>query len=69
MLRRCMTCGAYLSRYNDEDLCFPCQKKKKQYIEDRLARFQHHVIQNNHLSPFIGINRSAKIVVKIKGQA
>lgn len=49
MLRKCNICGAHLSRYNDDDLCFPCQKKKQEDINDRLIlSSKRHLILNTY---------------------
>ena len=49
MLRRCYICGAYLSRYNDDDSCFPCQKKKQEAIDDRLfLRAKRYAVLNTY---------------------
>ncbi len=37
MLRRCQVCGALLSSYNSEKLCFPCLKIRKEKLESEYA--------------------------------
>jgi hypothetical protein len=36
MSRRCQSCGAVLSSYNNTQLCFPCLQRKKEFIESKL---------------------------------
>ncbi len=35
MLRKCKTCGANLSSYNHQGVCFPCQEKEKERLDER----------------------------------
>ncbi len=37
MSHKCSECGAILSSYNTGSLCFPCQKKRKDSIVERIA--------------------------------
>ncbi|MBN1189032.1 MAG: hypothetical protein JXA46_04705 [Dehalococcoidales bacterium] len=37
MANRCSECGAILSSYNTGQVCFPCQKKRKDSIVDRIV--------------------------------
>ena len=46
MTRICKNCGTHLSRYNNDELCFPCQKKKEE-----LARISPYMIRNTRLNP------------------
>ena len=38
MVRKCHICGAVLSRYNDDNLCYPCQKTKNMKLGFESAR-------------------------------
>jgi hypothetical protein len=37
MSQKCNECGAILSSYNTSQVCFPCQKKRKDNIVERIA--------------------------------
>jgi hypothetical protein len=37
MSQKCSQCGAILSSYNTGQVCFPCQKKRKDTIVERIA--------------------------------
>jgi hypothetical protein len=36
MLQKCSQCGAILSSYNSSQVCYPCQKKRKDTIVERI---------------------------------
>jgi hypothetical protein len=37
MSQKCSQCGAILSSYNTGEVCFPCQKKRKDVIVEKLT--------------------------------
>jgi hypothetical protein len=37
MSQKCRECGAQLSSYNSGEICFPCQKKRKEKVQDELS--------------------------------
>ena len=62
MTRICKNCGTHLSRYNNDELCFPCQKKKEE-----LARISPYMIRNTRLNPIARVNVSLNVVQRMKG--
>lgn len=44
--RKCKVCGACLSRYNPGLLCWPCQEKKKELLEEQIGDTPHYTVDN-----------------------
>jgi len=45
-MRKCKSCGAKLSLYNRALLCWPCQEKKKEQLEETIGDTLHYTVEN-----------------------
>jgi len=46
MARTCKDCGANLSSYNQGLLCWPCQKKKKELLQEQIGDTPNYTVDN-----------------------
>jgi len=46
MTQKCKNCGAVLSSYNPGPLCWPCQEKRKEQLEEKIGDTPHYTVEN-----------------------
>lgn len=46
MAQKCKDCGAILSSYNLGLLCWPCQEKKKEQLQEKIGDTPHYTVEN-----------------------